>query len=136
MRLLFQLIDTPGELLTLLCQHAGINGHAGLLHVGEYGQQRHLDIRKYLFQLNLCAEFRPHCLVQAQSHIGIFGGIRGRRLHRHLVKAQLLCALAGDVLVLDRSVVKVTQGHCIHVVTGRGTLQYIGLQHGVIANTG
>ena len=40
--------------------------------------------------------------MQLQRDVGVLGGIVRRGFDRHLVEADLLRALAGDVLVLDR----------------------------------
>ena len=71
--------------------------------------------------------------MQAQGDIRILGGIGSSRFQGNFVEGQLLHTLAGHILVLDRGVGQVLQRHGVHVMPGRRTIQYIGLQHGVKA---
>ena len=55
-------------------------------------------------------------------------------LDRHLVERDLLRALAGDVLVLDRVDAEVELRAGVHVVARRGRVQHVGLEHRVVAH--
>ena len=79
-------------------------------------------------------ELRPQRLVQPQRDVGVLGGVLGGALHRHLVEADLLGALAGDVLVVDGVDAEVVLRQRIHVVARGGAVQHVGLEHGVVAH--
>ena len=74
--------------------------------------------------------------MQLQRDIGIFRGIRCRRLEIDLVECQLFGAFSRDILVMNRFPAEVVPCHRVHVVACRDTVQHIGLEHRVEAHAG
>ena len=72
--------------------------------------------------------------MQAQGDIGILGGIFRSLLDGDLAEANLFCALAGDVLIVDGFQPKILACNRIHVVSRRSAVQHIRLEHGVEAH--
>jgi hypothetical protein len=62
-----------------------------------------LDLLIQPRELRKAAQLRPERLVQAQRHVGVLSGVLARALHRHLIEADLLGALAGQVGVAERT---------------------------------
>ena len=76
---------------------------------------------------------RPQRAVQPQCHVGVLGRVFGGALDADLVEADLLGALAGDVLEVNGAQAQVVRGHRIHVVAGGGAVEHVRLEHGVVA---
>ena len=72
--------------------------------------------------------------MQLQRDVRVLGRVLGGALDRHLVERDLLRALAGDVLVLDRVDAEVQLRAGIHVVARRCRVQHVGLEHRVVAH--
>ena len=57
-------------------EHVAVEEHAGLFHVQQYGHQGLLDIDVHVAQRFDLAELGPEGLVQLQSDVGVFRGVR------------------------------------------------------------
>ncbi|MCY1362938.1 hypothetical protein D9M69_496800 [compost metagenome] len=69
--------------------------------------------------------------MQAQRHVGVFGGVLGGARQVDLVEADLARALAADFFVGDGLQAEQPLGQAVHaVVAVRG--QHVALQHGVV----
>ena len=72
--------------------------------------------------------------MQAQGHVGVFGGVAAGFVQAHLVEGELLGTLAGNLFEADGLAAQVFQGQGIHVVAGGHGIQYVGFQHGVVGH--
>ena len=133
LRLCRELDEAHGQLAALLLQHRAVDEHAAALHALQYRHQRLLDLLVEPGQRRHGLELRPQFLVQPQRDVGVFRGVLGRSLDAHLVEADLLGALAGDVLEMNGADAEVFRGHRVHVVARRRAVEHIGLEHGVVA---
>ena len=103
----------------------------------EHRHERLLDLLVQALQRRNALDLRPQRLVQAQRHVGIFGGILRGALDRHLAEADLLCAFAGDILVGDGAASEITSAGGVHVMPrGPHAVPDVGLEHGVITHAG
>ena len=75
-------------------------------------------------------------MPQAQRHVGVLGGVGAGVLDRHLLEADLLCAPAGNVLVLDRLFIEVQRRQRVHVVARGGGIEHVAFEHGVVGQPG
>ncbi len=71
--------------------------------------------------------------MQAQRDVRVLRGVGRRGFDADLIEADLLGALAGDVLEVDGVDAKVLERHRIHIVAGGGAVEYVGFEHGVVA---
>ena len=69
--------------------------------------------------------------MKTQNQIGIFCSIRCRSFHRHLIKRQLLFTFASDILKAYWIESQIFQRQGVHIMSGAGTVQNIGLKHRV-----
>ncbi len=69
--------------------------------------------------------------MQAQGHVGVFGGVGAGLFQCDLIKGQLLAALAGDVFELDGALAQILEREAVHVVAGSGGIEHIGFEHGI-----
>ena len=129
--LAFQFGHLVAQLLALDLQQLGIHQRALALDPRQHWHQWHLDLGQHRGQARNRLQLREQRLVQAQGHVGVFGGIRASLVQSDLVEGQLLGALAGDVLELDRGVLQVLLGQAVHVMTGGRGVEHVGLEHGV-----
>ncbi len=74
--------------------------------------------------------------MHLQRDVGVFRCVGGGCFHRHLVEADLLCALAGHILVLDGVDAEIESGHRVHVVARGHAVEHVGLQHRVVLHAG
>ena len=124
------------QLAALRAQQPRVDQHAAVFHGLQHGHQRLLEFFVQRAQRRFGLKARPQRLVQAQRHVGIFGRVLRGGVDGHLVKGDLLGALARDRLVLDRFDAQVALRDRVHVVTRGHAVQHIGLEHGVVALAG
>jgi hypothetical protein len=101
-RLALELDEPPGDLVALPAQHVRVDQHAQVLHVEQHRDERLLYLLVQRAEPRQLLELRPQRAVQAERHVGVFRGVLGGLLERHLVERELLRAFSGDVLVVDR----------------------------------
>ena len=65
--------------------------------------------------------------MQAQGHVGIFGGIFGGTLHAHLLETDALRPLAGNLIVADGRQLQMAFCERTHVVA-QMRLEHVGLK--------
>ena len=70
--------------------------------------------------------------MEAQGHIRVLRRIGPGLLERDLVEGDLLRPLARDVLVLAGADAEIPRRQGVHVVTGRGAVERVGGEHGVV----
>ena len=124
------------EFAALFLQQFAVDQHAVVLHLEQDRHERLLDLLVDLEERRLLLERSVQDVVQLQRDVGVLGGVGRGLLECHLVERDLLRALAGDVLVLDRVDAKVELRAGIHVVARRGRVQDVGLEHRVVAHAG
>ena len=135
-RLEQQLLELARELAALRAQPLAIDEHAVMLHGEEHRHERLLDVLVEPRERRHALELRPQRAVQAQRDVGILGRILRGALYRHLVEAQLLRALARDVLVADGAQPEIALRIRVHVVIGGDAVPHVGLEHAVEAHAG
>ena len=74
--------------------------------------------------------------MQAQGHLRVLGRVRTRLVEVDLVEGDLLRPLARHLLELAGPDPEVPGREGVHVVTGRGAVQHVGLEHGVVRHPG
>ena len=77
---------------------------------------------------------RVQYLVQAQRDVGIFSGIITGKLEFNLIEGFLLDPLTGNIHVMDGIVVEIIFCQRIHVMSARGRVEHVGLEHGVVGD--
>jgi hypothetical protein len=102
-----------------------------VLHVEQHRHQRLLDFLVEPAQRRQLPDPRPERAVEPQRDVGILGRILTRALDRHRGERQLLRALARHVLVVDGLDAEVVPGGGVEVVSGRGAVEHVGLEHRV-----
>ena len=135
-RLDFELGEALCDFAALLFQQPAVHEHAVVLHLEQHRHERLLDLLVDREQGRVLFERGMEDAVQLQRDVRVFGRVLGGPLDRHLVEGDLLRALAGDVLVLDRVDAEVELRAGIHVVARRGRVQHVGLEHRVVAHAG
>ena len=133
-RLRGELVHALAQLLALRAQLVGVDQHAALLHAREHRHQRHFDLGVDRLGARLGCELRPQRVVQAQRDVGVFGGVAAGGVEVDLRERDLLGALAGHVLVVDRLVAEMALGQRVHVVARRGRVQHVGFEHRVVSD--
>ena len=112
------------QLVALASQLGGIDLDAVAFDRGQH--RRHLHLQQIdALQSGIGRHLRAQHLVQLQREIGVLGGVMAGLVHRHLIEADLLGALAAQVAL--RQVVQADAAM---------RLQHIRLQHGVFGDTG
>ncbi len=81
-------------------------------------------------------KLRGHLLRRLPGHLGILAGIWPSHIHRDLVKAQLLFADPGHILVADGGAVQLGHGDGVQIVPLRGAVDQVGKEHGIALYTG
>ena len=71
-------------------------------------------------------------MPQAESHVGVFGGVLRRLVERHLVEGELVLARARHILECDRLVAEVEFGEFVHAVIVLAGFKDERDQHGVV----
>ena len=101
-RLLLKLRHPQAQLLALDLQQLPVHEYAVALHREQHRHERLLDRLVQGLQARQGLDLRPQRAMQAQRDIRILSGIFRRLVHVDLVERQLLRALAGDILEVDR----------------------------------
>ena len=119
------------EIMREFLQHPGVDGNAGLFHIGKNGHQRAFQRfvnRKPTFR----RKPRLQKPVETQCDIGIFRRITRRLLHRYAIEGDLLFALARDIGEGDGLVAEIKLRQLIHAVAVQGCFQHIRDQHRIV----
>ncbi|MNE06127.1 hypothetical protein D3C80_987080 [compost metagenome] len=132
--LAFQLGHFLAQLDTLHAQQLGIDQRALAFDLGQYRYQRHLDVGQHRLQAWNLRKLLLQGLVQTQGDVRVFRGIGAGLFQGDLVEGQLLGTFAGDVGKADGSVVQVLERQAVHVMTGGGGVEHVGLEHGVVGH--
>jgi hypothetical protein len=77
--------------------------------------------------------------MQAQAEVGVFGGVLGCLIDRHLVETDLLRSLAAEHFVGDRREAEVTSRELTQIVAANAVLagfEDVRLQQCVVCHTG
>ena len=72
--------------------------------------------------------------MQAQSNLRIFRRIGRGIVYRDLAEIDLLGPFACHLLITDGLVTQIFECQRVHIVTGGGTVQHIGFEHGVVGH--
>ena len=97
---------------------------------------QHVDQRSLDGLIQAChalgRQTRFQKFVQAQSDVGVLGGVVQSLVQGHLIKADFVFARAGDVLefYIFASQVKLVQ--LVHAVTVQTAVEHVGQHHGVV----
>jgi hypothetical protein len=86
-------------------------------------------------QAGVGGDLRIQPLLQAQAEVGVFGGVGGRLVDRHLVETDLLRSLAAERFVGDRREAEVAARELAEVVPADAVLagfEDVGLEQGVV----
>ena len=134
-RLCFQGLQTPAQLAALLPQALLVEQRADALHTREHGRQWQFYLLEHRAQPGLGLEPGPQGLVQRQGHLRILGRVGRGLADPHLIEADLLGALAGDLLEMRGAPAQIFQGQRVHVVPGARGVEHVGLEHGVEGDT-
>ena len=119
------------EIIGQTAQQFRVNRNAGAFHIGQHHHQRAFQTFVYA-QLSRLGQLGLQQHMQAQGHIGVFGGIFGGFRHRHAIKADLLFALARHFAEGDGLVGEMQLRQFVHAVAMQAAFQHIGNQHRVI----
>ena len=119
----------------LHAQQFPIDKYAGALHAIENGHERLLDGLVERRELRQSGDLRPECAVELKGDVRVLGRVLGCTIDVHLIEADLLRALAGDLLVADRLQAEIALCGRVHVVTIGNAVEHVGLEHGVVALT-
>ncbi len=108
--LTLQLDQFVAQLDALQSEQVGVDQRAVALDARQHRHQWHLDLVQDLEQRRRGLQLVHQGLMQAQSDIGVFGGIRTSLLDGNLIEGQLFGALAGDVFETDGAAAEVLEG--------------------------
>ena len=135
MRLRFEGLHLPREILALRSEHLPIDEYTGFFHGEQHWHERLLDVLINAAKLFDLAEFGPQLFVQLQRDVGILCRVRSRRFEIDLVECQLFGALAGYVFEANCLAPQVVTRCRVHVVASGDAVEYIGFEHRVKAHT-
>ncbi len=128
---MFELHHLLPEFAALRFEQGGVDQHAVAFHAEQHFARRQFDFPVHVLQPGLGLHLRIQALVHAQGDVGILGGILGGALHAHLLEADALRALAGDLVIADRFEMQMAFGERAQVVA-QMRFEHVGLEQRVV----
>ena len=131
-RLLREFLHPRPKLPALLRQQPRIDQRPRLLHPGQHGKERQLDLLVHAPEPSRGLQPWPERPVEPEGDIRFFRREVRCRLERERREVELLRALAGDVLVARRLELQVLRREGVQAVAARAdAVEDVGLEHRV-----
>ena len=117
----------------------GVDQRAGAFHAVEDVAHRDFDFAIDAAETFVGGDLWVHALMQTQAEVGVFRAVFGGERNIDLVEADLVYALAAQILVGDRLKTEVAPRELAEIMAAHAGLsgfEHIGLQQGVVSDAG